>query len=126
MADFPFGLLLLLLFAVLLAYRSTAIVAENERCAVFLLGRFQAFKGPGLVFKTSNHHIVRLTVGDVGSVISPEFIRFGEVDIPVTMAGSFNIGDAVRIDSFGDSGPIVSQSSIRPKRICPNCGHSVQ
>ena len=123
MQDFPILYLVLLLIAVIIIYRSVAIAAENERFAVFLLGRFQAFKGPGLVFKTSNQQAIRLKVGDIGSVTNSEFIRFGNVDVPVKMASSFSVGDAVRIDSFGDSEPVVSRSNVRPNKICPKCGH---
>ena len=77
MQDFPILYLVLLLIAAVIVYRSIAVAAENERFAVFHLGRFQAFKGPGLVFKTNYQQAIRLKIGDIGSVTSLEFIRFG-------------------------------------------------
>lgn len=123
MTDLPIFYLVLLIVMLVFLYQSIAIAAENERFAMFLLGRFQAFKGPGLILKTNLQKAIRLAVGDVGEVTSSEFIRFSGVDIPVAGASSFNVGDAVRIDSFSDEGPIVSRSSIQPQRMCPQCGH---
>ncbi len=123
MAGLPIFTLVVLAVVVIVLYQSIAIAAENERFAMFLLGRFQAFKGPGLVFKTTLQKAIRLAVGDVGEVTSSEFIRFGGAEIPVAGASSFKVGDAVRIDSFGEGGPLVSQSSIPPERMCPQCGH---
>lgn len=123
MADSPIIFLVIAAVVVIVLYQSIAIAAENERFAMFFLGRFQAFKGPGLVLKTNLQKAIRLAVGDIGEVTSSEFIRFGEVEIPVADACSFKIGDVVRIDSFGDGGPAVSRSNIPPERMCPQCGH---
>lgn len=123
MSDSPIFVLVLAAVVVIFLYQSIAIAAENERFAIFFLGRFQAFKGPGLILKTNLQNAIRLAVGDVGEVTSSEFIRFGGVEIPIAGAGSFNVGEAVRIDSFGDGGPVVSRSNVPPERMCPQCGH---
>lgn len=109
--------------AIVLAYQSFKIANENERFAVFLMGRFYRFKGPGLVFKTNAMKLVRLRVGDLGVVTGPEFVRFSESDVPVAQASEFRVGDKVRILSFGDAGPFLSRSDETTVQRCPNCGH---
>ena len=109
--------------AIVLAYRSFKIANESERFAVFLMGRFYRFKGPGLVFKTNDMKLVRLRVGDLGVVTGAEFVRFGESDVPVAQASEFRVGDKVRIVSFGDAGPFLSRSDEATIQRCPNCGH---
>lgn len=114
---------ILVALVVVLAYQSFKIANENERFAVFLLGRFSEFKGPGLVFKTNAMKLVRLRVGDLGVVTASDFVRFGESDVPVPQASEFRPGDTVRILSFGDAGPCLTRSDQATIRRCPNCGH---
>ena len=102
---------------------SIRIANESERFAVFVLGRFLSFKGPGLVFKTKAMKLVRLKVGDIGEVTSPEFVRFGEADIPISQAREFRIGDSVRIISFSEESPFLARSDKAPLHRCPKCGH---
>jgi hypothetical protein len=114
---------ILIALAIVLAYQSFTIAHENERFAVFLMGRFYRFKGPGLVFKTNAMKLVCLRVGDLGVVTGPEFVRFSESDVPVAQASEFRVGDTVRIVSFGDAGPFLSRSDEATIQRCPNCGH---
>jgi hypothetical protein len=104
-------------------YSSIAIAEEDERFAVFVIGRFVDYKGPGLVLKVGPQRLVRLKVGDIGTLTSHEFAKFGEVDIPIRNAESLGAGDPVRIDGFDGTEPRLVRSSIRPKTRCPNCGH---
>ena len=106
-----------------IAYSSIRIANENERFAVFILGRFSKFVGPGLVFKANTMKLVRLRIGDLGVVMGPEFVRFGESDVPVSQAGEFRVGDSVRILSFGENGPFLARSDETPTQRCPKCGH---
>lgn len=115
-------LLILILVAVVL-YSSIRIAQENERFAVFTMGRFVRYKGPGLVLKSAMTQLIRLRVGDIGMLTSHEFARFGDVDVPVTNVDSFRAGDSVRIDGFDDTGPRLVKSSVHRKTHCPNCGH---
>ncbi|MDJ0813043.1 MAG: hypothetical protein QNJ23_04895 [Woeseiaceae bacterium] len=123
MGSFDFVIPIVLLLVMILAYQSLKIANENERFAVFMLGRFMAFKGPGLVFKTGAMKLVRLRVGDVGVVSGSEFVRFGESDVPVAQASEFRTGDSVRILSFGDDGPFLTRSDEKATQRCPQCGH---
>ena len=100
-------------------------MAENERVAVFVLGRFQAFRGPGLLFVTpGTQRVHRLKVGDIGVLTGTEFARFDEVDIPVKPSGALRQGQAVRIDGFDGTEPRLVASAEPAKSICPNCGHT--
>jgi regulator of protease activity HflC (stomatin/prohibitin superfamily) len=104
MSDFPIFYLILLLVVVIVLYQSIAIAAENERFAMFFLGRFQAFKGPGLILKTNLQKAVRLAVGDIGEVTSSEFVRFGGVDIPVARQArlmSAMLSESIRSETQG-------------------------
>ena len=113
-------------FALLLLYLAASsfrIAGENERFAVFMLGRFSGFRGPGLVAKSSVTKLVRLAVGAIGTVSSREFVKFDGEEIPIKNMDSFEVGDAVRIDSFDDTGPVLVRSALRAKTKCPSCGH---
>ena len=103
--------------------RVTKIAGESERFAQFKLGKFDGFAGPGLHLISSVTKVVRLKVGDLGTVSGPEFVSFHGVDIPVSSANSFTIGDSVRILSFGEDGPVLGLSAEIATRQCPNCGH---
>ena len=113
------------LVLIVILYQSLKIANENERFAVFVLGRFLDFKGPGLIFVVpGTQRIVRLKIGDIGSVKGPEFVTFGDVDIPIDGLSSFRVGQSVRIDRFDGARPVIAASSVAPKTMCPNCGHS--
>lgn len=124
MAGSSFFLIVTLLVAIGFVASALRIANESERFAVFLLGRFQFFQGPGLVLImpfTQKAH--RLKVGDVGTLVSPEFASFAGVDIPVSNTGSLRQGQAVRIDGFDGVEPRIVASSAPAKTMCPNCGH---
>lgn len=123
MSNMPFVLILTIVVIIVLA-SSLKIAGEGERFAVFILGRFQAFKGPGLILIAPfTQKVYRLRVGDIGLLKSSEFACFGDVDIPVSNADSLRQGQAVRIDGFDGVEPRIVASSTAPKSLCPNCGH---
>lgn len=123
MSDMLVALVLALLVIVALT-SSLKIAGESERFAVFILGRFQAFKGPGLILIAPyTQKVHRLRVGDVGLLKSSEFACFGDIDIPIRNVDSLRQGQAVRIDRFDGVEPRIVASSIPPKTLCPNCGH---
>ncbi len=115
--------LALVLIAAVVVFGSIAIAQENERFAVFMLGRFVRFAGPGLVLKSFATRLLRLKVGDIGTVSSHEFVKFGDVDIPISNIESFAVGDPVRVDGFDGTEPRLVKSALRPKTRCPECGH---
>lgn len=117
-------ILILTLIVIVILPSSIKIAGESERFAVFILGRFQAFKGPGLVLIAPyTQKVHRLRIGDIGLLESAEFARFAEVDIPIAEVGSLQVGQAVRIDSFEGVEPRIVASPIPAKVMCPNCGH---
>ena len=120
-----FFIFFLLVVAIVVLMQSLKIANENERFAVFLLGRFHSYKGPGLVLITPyTQRVHRLKVGDVGVLTNSEFARFGSVDIPISNTGSLRQGQAVRIDGFDGVDPRLVASSVPAKTTCPNCGHN--
>ena len=102
---------------------SMKIAHENERFAVFVLGRFAGFKGPGLIFKSSTSKFIRLKIGDIGTLTRREFARFGENDIPIKNTADLRVGDSVRIERFDETGLHLVKSSVPPRTHCPKCGH---
>ena len=111
--------------AVIVLIKSIEIAGESERFAVFSLGRFHAFAGPGLVLIipfTQQAH--RLKVGDIGVVTGSKFARFGAFDIPISNAGSWQPNQSVRIDGFDGVEPRLVASSLPDTTVCPSCGHS--
>ena len=116
--------LAVIVVAVVILATSIKVAEESERFAVFTLGRFHAFMGPGLIMVTPfTQRMYRLKVGDVGELKSSEFAQFGDVDIPITGAESLTPGQAVRIDGFDGAEPRIAASSAPRQSTCPKCGH---
>lgn len=104
-------LMFIILIVIVLVSTSLKIANEDERFAVFTLGRFAAFRGPGLIITPfAISKVCRLKVGDEGVLASSEFARFGEFTIPVTNTDSLAVGQAVRIDGFEDTEPRLAAS----------------
>jgi hypothetical protein len=82
--------------------RAIKIVQEQERFAVIKLGKFYELKGPDLLFKLlgGNSEWIRLRLGDRGELVSPEFGRFKDKDIPVTIDSGTQIGTVMKIIGF--------------------------
>ena len=119
-----FPILLLLVLVVVLLTTSLKIAAEEERFAVFTLGQFSGFRGPGLIFVAPFlTRVHRLRAGDIGILTSSEFAEFNSVNIPVMNTQSLEIGQPVRIDGFDDTEPRIASSTQRATNQCPKCGH---
>ena len=113
---------LVALFTLTSAFR---MANEGERFAVFVLGRFHSYKGPGLIIVAPTiSQVHRLRIGDIGTLTSSEFARFGEIDIPVSNTEALLQGQPVRIDRFDGVEPRLVASSLPAKTMCPKCGHS--
>lgn len=102
------------------------IIPEGQRRAVYALGKFAGFKGPGLVFKWSGGETEwkPVAVGDRGELLDSGLAEFGETKIPVTLEGEARIGELVRIRAFDEDKVIVirDQNQSRVFR-CERCGH---
>ena len=122
--DIALGIFLVLI--VVIGVQVIRIAQEDERFAVFIMGRFAEFRGPGLIFAPPQvAKVVRLKIGDVGMVAGDGFARFVDSVIPITSTERLRTGDAVRIDRFNeDSSPQLVRTRDRPKHSCPKCGHT--
>jgi regulator of protease activity HflC (stomatin/prohibitin superfamily) len=97
------------LFLVMLA--GIRVAKEHERFAVFILGRFFALRGPGLVIslpllQTS----VRLAIGDKGKFKGDDVAEFHGYGLPVTVDTAVGVNTPVRIRSFSDAQVHVERS----------------
>lgn len=123
MTEISVILILLVLVPVFSMY-SFKIAHESERFAVFTMGRFDSFRGPGLILIAPFvQNVHRLKIGDVGVVSGLEFARFDTVEIPVRNVDSLRQGEAVRIEGFDGVEPRFVASSVPATTICPSCGH---
>ena len=114
--------LLVALFLVIWLSLALKIAAEGERFAVYMLGRFHSYKGPGLVLVVPfTQRVHRLRVGDVGVMSGSGFATFGDVDVPVQ--DDFDTGQSIRIDGFDGAEPRFVASDESPGQQCPKCGH---
>lgn len=108
----PLPILLAIAMIVLLA-QSIRVASEYQRFAVFVVGRFGGFRGPGLLLKIpgSANKWVRLSVGDEGTLMGPDVARFGQCDIPVSSKEKIRLGSLVRIVGFSETVAEISASA---------------
>jgi hypothetical protein len=125
--------LALILFVVLLLTSMIKILPENQRLALFKLGRFVKFTGPGLViqFEKGVHRWTRVTVGTVGELVDSGSGRFRDhkdkfFDLPVEMSDSTRIGSLIRITGFSTDTALCIMNPDQRKTIrCEKCGHEM-
>lgn len=105
---------------------SIRIARDSERFAVFILGRFAGFKGPGLLLRIPGQVAIwhRIKLGDRGELLNGGLARFGSFDLPVQSVAPARPGTFVRVTSFAPSSVVVepSEDQVRSLR-CPKCGH---
>jgi regulator of protease activity HflC (stomatin/prohibitin superfamily) len=88
----------------LLILASIRIAKEQERFAVFVLGRFFALKGPGLVISLPLiQRSVRLAIGEKGRFKGDGIAEFRGYGLPVTTDTSVGLNTPVRICSFSNA-----------------------
>lgn len=121
------GIIYIILGYVILMYlwQGTRIIGEQERLALFELGRYRGLRGPGLVyFLPSMTFSIIIKVGDRGELRSPNITRFGNYDFPVQPEGLIKTGNLVRIRGFVDQNILVTLDPDQSKSfICEKCGH---
>lgn len=102
------------------------IAQEQERFAVIKLGKFYELKGPGLLLKLmgSDAEWIRLRLGERGELVSPEFGRFQNKDIPVIVDAGTQIGSMIKIIGFNGK-KVLAHLDLEQRRtvICEKCGH---
>jgi hypothetical protein len=114
------------LIIVIILARSIKAAADQERFAVIAIGQFKKLKGPGVLFKFFGREVewVKLRLGDRGELVSPEFGRFQDKDIPVIVDSGTKVGSLIKIIGF-DEDKIVAHLDLEQRRafICEKCGH---
>jgi len=115
----------LILIAILAVYLAMAfrIANENERFAVFALGRFVGLKGPGLVlrFPGSGYDFHRVALGAEGEVQSNELVLIASRAVPFTSKKAVRSGARVRVCGFDSAR--VEVEPLQQVVVCEKCGH---
>ena len=101
------------------------IVPEHERFAVFRLGKFMGFKGPGLVYKLgSTEKWVKIKPGDRGELMDTALAKIHDIDLPVQVDGKAGVGQAIRVKGFQVNQLWVTPDSFQGRTVvCQKCGH---
>jgi len=99
------------------------IANENERFAVFTIGRFIGLKGPGLMLKLPGGatDFVRVALGAEGEVQSNELVLIGGRAIRYTSKDPVRSGARVRVSGFDAGG--VKVEPLQRIVVCEKCGH---
>lgn len=117
-----YGVLILLAVAVIFVMLSIRVASENERFAVFMVGRFAGLKGPGLVLKVPGaSDLVRIALGAEGEVQSNELVSIGTRSIPYVAGGLVRSGAKVRVSGFESAR--VKVEPLQTFLVCEKCGH---
>ena len=91
------------------------------------LGRFQKFKGPGVLVKWSGGEAlwIKVSVGDRGEVLTPGWVHICDRGLPFKPDNSIKVGNLVRIMGFTEDKLIVAYDNYQERSmICENCGHA--
>ena len=116
--DFSFGLGALVI-VVILAAASIKILREYERAVVFLLGRFQAVKGPGLIIIIPViQQMVRVDLRTVVLDVPPQdVITRDNVSVKVNAVVYFRVVDAqhaiIQVVNFLEATSQLAQTTLR-------------
>src|SRR5881396_960433 len=116
--DFSFGLGALVI-VVILAAASIKILREYERAVVFLLGRFQAVKGPGLIIIIPViQQMVRVDLRTVVLDVPPQdVITRDNVSVKVNAVVYFRVVDAqhaiIQVVNFLTATNLLAQTTLR-------------
>ena len=109
------------------------ILSDSQRFAVYKLGQFAKFVGPGLIlqYEKGAQKWVRVSIGTTGELVTPDMVRILEkkdkyFDLPVADMGSVNIGSIVRITGFTENKLLCTMNPDQRKTIhCEKCGHEM-
>ena len=88
---------------VVVVFLSIRVAKEHERFAVFILGRFFALKGPGLIIRAPFvQESIRLALGDKGRFKGDGIAEFQGYGLPVTTDTAVGVNTPVTIRSFSN------------------------
>ncbi len=116
----------LIVIAAIVLTSAIKIASEHERFAVFRLGRFLGFKGPGVCYKVPGaaERWVRIKPGDVGEMMDTNLANIQSVDVPVRVDGKASIGQPVRVTRFDGDQLVVTLDPYQDRTVvCQKCGH---
>lgn len=122
------GLIIVIAVLVLILASTIRIASENERFAVFNIGRYMGLKGPGLILKppVAGSIWTRLAIGDQGRLIAPGMGSFKNIQIPVKIDSNIEIESMIRIVGFTSG---VVEALLNPNQnrtiTCDKCGHKM-
>ena len=113
--------------------KSLHVLQEQERVAVFLLGKFKCLKGPGVLMQMLGvaECWYRISLGMRGELVSNDTASFKvksqNVMLPVTGDSSIRIGKVVRITGFKENKVVVVFDSDQTRVVsCEKCGHEMK
>ena len=94
-------LVLVMLFVAL----SMRMVPEQQRIAVFRLGRYQGLRGPGMVMVVPfMDRECKITIGDRGELMADGTGKFREFQLPVIVHTGVSPGASIRVVGFVKEG----------------------
>ena len=109
----------IILFAVVILYNTVKILKEYERGVIFLLGRFQTVKGPGLIILFPG--IQKMTKVDLRVIVmdvpTQDVISRDNVSVKVSAVIYFRIVDpetaVIRVADVFEATSQLSQTTLR-------------
>jgi hypothetical protein len=118
-----YTVLIVLGLAVIFLAMAIRIANENERFAVFAIGRFVGLKGPGLVLKMpgGGADLVRIALGAEGEVQSNELVLIAGRAMRYSSKDPIRSGARVRVSGFDAAG--VQVEPLQKFIVCEKCGH---
>ncbi len=115
---------IVIIFLMFVTMSKITVLQDTERIVIYTLGKYKAMAGPGLFIKAlwGSDFYVRLRCGIRGQLISREYGRFKDCDVPVRFAEHIETGSQIRIIGFEENNAIVEKVKMRIVR-CEKCGH---
>ena len=96
-----FEAVFVILFMIFLAF-SVRVVPEQQRIALYRLGRYRGLKGPGVVIVVPYmDRGCKITLEDRGVLISGGAGKFQEFQVPVMFNYSIATGSSIEVVGFG-------------------------
>ena len=98
-----------LVLVMLLVAFSLRVVPEQQRIAVFRLGRYRGLRGPGMVMVVPYmDRDCKISIGDQGELMPDGSGKFREFQVPVIVHTSVASGASIRVVGFAKDGVLVA------------------
>ena len=102
------------------------IAGEQERFALFTIGKYRGLKGPGLHFALpgSGTQWIRVKLGVRGEMVSSTIVRLGQHELPVAGMNDGLLGKYVKIVGFRADAVLVQLDPEQRRSFkCAKCSH---